>query len=170
MNAYLVAPFMAALICSSGFAQEDQLATAPVTQPVQFAEMARMSNLFDIETSKVALEKATSPEVRAYAKQMIDDHMRASELMQPASESEGIDLPTELDEQHRVQLEAIAKSQGQDFDKVYLSAQLEAHEQAVALFEGYASKGTPGALKDFAAKTLPTLQEHLQDVKVLSAK
>jgi putative membrane protein len=45
--------------------------------------------------------------------------------------------------------------------------QVDAHENAVSLFERYAKGGDNAELKAFAAKQLPHLQEHLRMAKDL---
>ena len=45
------------------------------------------------------------------------------------------------------------------------------HDQAVALFEAAAQAGQmPAGLKEFAAATLPTLQEHMEMAHELRSK
>ena len=56
---------------------------------------------------------------------------------------------------------------GKDFDKKYISAQLDAHKDTVKLFTKYSKDGKSPELRNFAAKTLPTLQDHLSHIKQL---
>lgn len=153
----------ALLLCGSAVAQE-------VTQAQPFTDVATVSNMFEIESSKVALEKASSAEAKAFAQHMIDDHTKAGEEMKPAANAEGTKMPASLDQKHQAKLDMLSGSSGEAFDKSYLAEQLAAHEEAVALFQGYSEKGAPGALKEFATKTLPTLQSHLEEVQDLTAK
>ena len=140
-----------------------------VTQPQQFVDMATVANMFEIELSKVALEKSAKPETKTFAQHMIDDHSKAGEEMKVAADAEGMKMPTALDEKHQKKVELLSGSSGDAFDQSYLAEQLIAHEEAVALFTGYSTNGAPGALKDFAAKTLPALKSHLEEVKTLTA-
>jgi putative membrane protein len=54
------------------------------------------------------------------------------------------------------------------FDGSYVAEQLAAHKDAVELFRNYSQNGQAGPLKDFATKTLPTLEHHLAMVQSLS--
>jgi putative membrane protein len=90
--------------------------------------------------------------------------------MQKAASADGINAPTALDGEHKAKVDRLVGSSGETFDSSCLAEQVAAHEEAVALFTGYANDGAAGALKDFAAKTLPTLQKHLEQVKNLPAK
>lgn len=145
-------------------------ASQNATDPAQFVAMATASNMFEIESSKLALEKATRPETKTFAQHMIDDHTKAGAEMQKAASADGITAPTALDEKHKAKIDSLAGKTGDDFDASYVAEQLSAHKEAVALFTGYANNGPAGSLKDFAAKTMPTLQGHLDQVSKLSAQ
>lgn len=142
--------------------------TEAATDATAFATMAASANMFEIESSKLALEKTRNEEIRAFAQKMIDDHTAAAEKFKAAAEAEGITAPSGMNETDTAALEALTGSA--DFDQAYLAAQVTAHDTAVALFEGFSTKGPEGALRDFAAATLPTLQDHQKQVKALSGK
>lgn len=153
-------------------ASDTPAATAPaeVTDPQQFADLASSSNMFEIESSRVALEKSTSEEVRAFAQHMIDDHSKAGEEMTAAAQADGITPATTLQPHHQGQLEQLTGLEAEAFDQAYTAAQIAAHDEAVALFQGFASNGEDSALKAFAAKTLPTLQQHREEIGAVSAQ
>jgi putative membrane protein len=133
--------------------------TAP-TDAQTFAEVAASSNLFEIESSQLALEQATNDEVRAFAEQMIEDHTLAGENMKAAAEADGITPPAAKMEKEQSKLEELQSAEGEAFDQAYLTAQTAAHDEAVALFETFSTEGQESALRTFAAETLPTLQAH----------
>lgn len=166
MKLFVAASIATLFFSASAFAQEP----GSVRQPQQFVDMATVSNMFEIESSKVALEKATQPETKTFAQHMIDDHSKAGEEMKVAADAEGMKMPAALDEKHQKKVDLLGGSTGDSFDKSYLAEQLLAHEEAVALFTGYSTNGAPGVLKEFAAKTLPTLKSHLDEVKKLTSK
>lgn len=135
-------------------------APATVTDPAEFASMAAVSNMFEIESSNLALDKASSDEVKAFAEQMIADHTKAGEEMATAAGEEGVVPASQMDQRHQQILNDLNALDGEDFDAAYIRAQVQAHDEAVAMFEGYAADGAEGPLKEFAAATLPTLQQH----------
>ena len=123
--------------------------------------------MLEIESSKVALQNAKSDEVKQFAQQMIDDHTKAGEEMMSAAQKDGItETPRAMTAKHQAKMtELNASATGDTFDATYIALQTEAHEEAVALFKSYAGK--PGALGEFAGKTLPTLEQHLEHVRKL---
>lgn len=138
------------------------------TDPTEFAKMAAMGNMFEIDSSTAAKDKAQSAEVKAFAGKMIADHGKAGEEMAAAASSENALPPAELDATHQTQLDQLNAAAGEAFDKAYVAAQVKAHDDAVALFEAYSTSGPDGALKDFATKTLPTLKLHQEQIRDLA--
>ncbi len=130
--------------------------------PQDFATKAGIANMFEIDSSKLALKMATRADVKAFAQKMIDDHTKAGKDFKTAlGKTSGVTAPTALDDAYQSKLDDLkTKAKGDDFDNAYISAQKDAHGDAVSLFDNYSKNGTDPALKDFATTTLPTLQAH----------
>jgi putative membrane protein len=140
---------------------------AASSQDSNFMMDAAMAGLMEVELGRMATTQGSSDAVKQFGQRMVDDHSRANtELMQLAS-SKGATLPTAIDDKHQKDIAKFSKLSGADFDKAYSKQMLSDHNKAVSLFEKESTKGTDPELKSFAAKTLPTLQEHLQIVKSL---
>jgi putative membrane protein len=97
---------------------------------------------------------------------MIEDHTAAGEQMMAAAEADGVVVPQEMNDKHQAMLDELSSAQGEAFDQLYLQMQLQAHEEAVALFDANDEGDTN--LNRFAAETLPTLQEHLSEVQEIA--
>lgn len=140
---------------------------AAVTSTAVFVPTAASSNLFEIQSSRLALRRARDPEVRRFARQMIRDHNVATRRMATVLRQSGMPVPPPaLNAEHRQMLADIEAAP--DFDAAYVGAQLTAHQEAVALFTSYSSSGDTPQLAAFASQTLPTLQMHLDHVQALS--
>jgi putative membrane protein len=133
--------------------------TAPSTQ--DFVKEAAVSDMFEIEASKLAQQKG-SPEIRAFASHMIEDHSKTTSAIKNMVKSGDVkaELPTALDASHQAKLDKLKSLSGEDFNKNYDESQRTAHKDAVSLFQRYANGGENPKLKEFASKTLPTLQDH----------
>jgi len=149
------------------------MATAPAPAPVavttaaEFVPTATSSNLFEIESSRLALQRSRSPEVRRFAQQMIRDHNAASRRMTTVVRRAGLPMPPPaMNAKHQQMLATVQAAP--DFDAAYVNAQLMAHQEAVALFTSYSSNGDVPQLASFAGRTLPVLQMHLDHVQALS--
>lgn len=133
--------------------------TAPSTE--DFVKEVAVSDMFEIESSKLAQQKG-SPEVRAFASHMIEDHTKTSTAVKNMVQGGGVkaQLPAALDSSHQSKLDKLKSLSGDDFNKTYNDDQRSAHKDAISLFQRYAKGGDNAKLKDFAGKTLPTLEDH----------
>jgi putative membrane protein len=138
------------------------LGVAPKTQ--DFVMLAAQSDLLEIESSKLALAKSESDKTKQFANRMIKDHTETSAELKSLVSGGKVQasLPASLDKAHQEKLDKLAKLSGKDFTKEYDEMQVSAHKDAVSLFERYAKEGDNPALKAFAGKHLPHLQEHLK--------
>lgn len=170
------AGLLAMIAATTSFAQSipektgvnQALAIAPKMQ--DFVTIAAQSDMLEIASSKLALQKSDSDKTKTFAQKMIDDHTATSTELKGlvSSGKVKVDAPSALDKAHQEKLDKLAKLQGKDFTKQYDDMQISAHKDAVSLFERYAKDGDNPDLKSFAGKTLPKLQEHLkmaQDLK-----
>ena len=136
-----------------------------------FADSVASATQFEIQSSQLAQKYAKAPELKAFADQMIADHTKAAEEFKAALHGDGVAAPgdsmgiTDLANYERLHL-----TTSNSFDGAYAKAQLNAHEKAVGLFQGYAKNGPSPELKAFAEKTLPILEHHLEMIKEISKK
>lgn len=165
----------AVLFATSAWAQSatektgvnSMLGVAPSTQ--DFVTEAAASDMFEIESSKLAQERSDDA-TKAFAKQMITDHSKTSaELKEMVSSGKvKAELPSAMPSAQQKMLDDLKAAKGDDFNEQYHSDQVDAHQDAVDLFKRYGEEGEQADLKAWAAKTLPTLQHHLDMAKQLN--
>ena len=137
----------------------------------EFARMAAMSDMFEMESSRLVEQRSQNAQVKQFAQMMIRDHQKTTtELKGMLPQLQGVSaaqMPTSLDQQHQALLQQLQGAQGAQFDRVYVQQQVQAHQQAVDLFGNYARAGDNAQLKQWASQTLPALQQHLQQAQQL---
>lgn len=139
-------------------ADADKAAAAMNIDKTSFVKVVTSSNAFEIESSRLAEQKAKDGDVKAFAAAMIKDHtMAAQDLKTAAGLDEG--APT-LSPKHAAMLDLLKGASDQDFQPLYIDMQMMAHMEAVTLFSTYAKGGDDAAVKAFAVKTLPKLEMH----------
>lgn len=127
-----------------------------------FVRKATQDGMLEVEAGKLALTKSTSADVKTFAQQMIADHGKANAELQNIVHTR-YPIPTQLDSEHQAKLEALMTKSGADFDRTYSANMVKDHEWAVKMFIDAADDKTLNPeLRQFAAKILPTLQEHHQ--------
>ncbi|MBC7945193.1 MAG: DUF4142 domain-containing protein [Burkholderiales bacterium] len=130
-------------------------------QDKKFAMQAAKLGLAEVAMGKVAQQKGTDP-VKKFGEHMVQEHSKANEKLMQIAQEKGIQLPQQIDERAQTKMDKLSGMAGAKFDKSYLNAQVKDHKKAVKLFEKQARDGKDAALKQFAAQTSPTLQEHLK--------
>ncbi|HKG22972.1 MAG TPA: DUF4142 domain-containing protein, partial [Blastocatellia bacterium] len=92
-----------------------------------------------------------------------------AELKQVASRK-NVTLPAELDSKHRDLMDRLGKLSGPEFDRAYMNEMLEDHVKDVSEFERVSAQAQDADVKGFAAKTLPTLREHLEMARAIQGR
>jgi putative membrane protein len=132
-----------------------------------FVEKAAVGGMFEVQTSQLAQQMATSPAVKRFAARMVTDHTKANRELTTLARQKGWRVPTAMDRKHQEKLDELRKAGGAgatsgQFDRAYMDIQVTDHDEDVPLFEKAAQEGQDADLKAWAAKTLPTLKEHQQ--------
>ena len=128
--------------------------------PEHFIDMAGMSDLFEIESSRILLIGSRHPQIREFAQMMIEHHTRSTNELRliPAAAARN---PVDLDERHERLLNVLRAAQGDLLDRTYIDQQVDAHIEAIQLYEVFLQNRTPSPLRDFAERNLPMIREHL---------
>lgn len=143
--------------------------SSPDTAALHFLTKASIGNLQEIASGKLAVQKAGSPDVKAFGQMMVDDHSKTQAKLLQVAKSHNISLPTEAT-QIPVADMMLSKASIKDFNRLYVHAMAAGHKQTVLMFQFYAVQGKNEAVKDFAVATLPNLKQHLAMVKALDEK
>jgi putative membrane protein len=146
-------------------AGEQMRSASPAT--LQYVEAAANGDMFEIQSSQLALQKSRSPQVRRFAQHMIDDHTRMSTELSSAVRTTGpsLTVPTAMDSRHQAAMSDLQGVTGRAFDRMYLTAQINAHTEALQLHQSYAQNGDDPALRRVAAGAVPVIQGHLDEAR-----
>ena len=116
----------------------------------------------EVEVSRIAAERATNPDVKKFAQMMVDDHTRANEELESLASAKGVKLKDKEKSENKW-----SKKDAQDFDRDYVKKMVSDHKKDIDLFSKESKNGTDAELTEFARKTLPTLNKHLETVSEL---
>lgn len=145
-------------------ATQDQSAGAPSTRAhamdMRFAREAAIGGLAEVELGKLATQKASSDKVKQFGQKMVDDHSKANDELKSIAGKNGMTLPTALDGKHKSMIDKMSALSGDQFDQAYVKAMVKDHDKDVSEFQDESNNGNNPDLKNWAAKALPTLQEH----------
>jgi putative membrane protein len=133
-----------------------------------FVKEAALGGMAEVDLGELASTKATDEKVKAFAQKMVADHGKANDELKALAASKQMMVPIALDAKHKATHDRLAKMSGRAFDRAYVTDMVADHRKDVADFTHQAMTATDPDVKAFAAKTLPTLQEHLTMIEDLS--
>jgi len=137
---------------------------------VSFVMDAAMGGMTEVEIGRLAVEKATNPKVKMFGQRMVDDHGKAGEELKTLAASKQISLPASLDAKHKAMHDKFAGLSGTDFDRAYVKDMVADHKKDVEAFNQESMNGKDPEVKAWAAKTLPTLREHLRMIQEIDGE
>ena len=151
--AALIAAFSANSVSAADLARKDK----------QFIEKAAESGYLEIEASRLAEQKGSHADVKSFAQMMVTDHTAVDTELKSLASSKAVTVPAQPTRSIKSKLDGLGKLNGNDFDKRYAdNIAVDAHKDAVKLFESTAKDAKDPDIKAFAAKTLPSLKAHLE--------
>jgi putative membrane protein len=107
-----------------------------------FVQDVVKANMAEVDLSQLALQHASSADVKTFAQTVVNDHTAAGEQLKGVAVQNAIDAPTTMDESHQRLHDNLAGKQGADFDKDYVSAMIDDHQKLVDKLESRIDRDT----------------------------
>jgi putative membrane protein len=158
-----------ALVAASAASMTARADDAP--KPVsdeEFVMKASAAGLAEVNFGKLAEEQSSNADVKKLAQHMVADHSKANTELLKITDKDKITPAEKMGAKDQQTFTKLIGLKGAEFDREYIASQLAAHKEAVALFKSESDHGKNEDLKEFATKTLPTLEHHLEMVEKLS--
>lgn len=130
-----------------------------------FAMKAAQGGMAEVQMGKLAAEKASNADVKAFGQQMVDDHTKANDDLKAVAAKKGMTLPSDIDAHDHATYGKLEKLSGNAFDRAYVKDMVLDHEKDVKEFQKEAKNGKDDDIKAFASRTQPVLQGHLDKIK-----
>jgi putative membrane protein len=151
------------LVCITAHAQIPQ--PDPDTTTQHFLIVASIKNLQEVSSGQLAAQKASRPEIKAFAQMMVKDHGDAEQKLLQLAKSRGIALPPAAT--GSIQQDLNLKNAGSNIDQLYVHGMVSGHQNTVEVFQNYAVNGKDPAVKAWAQQMLPILKHHLEEIKTI---
>ena len=136
----------------------------------EFVQLAANSGYFEVESSRLAADKATRDPVRNFAARMIQDHTTVNQQLASLARAQGIEPPMAPNAAQQQKIAAMQSLSGAAFERTYMTEQVAAHQEAVRLFETANMSDAPDMqpMRPLLARALPVLREHLMMAQSLA--
>ena len=137
----------------------------PAMTGQQFADMAAASDAYEIEAGKLAQQKGSTQAIKDFGAMMVKHHGESTAKLKTAAGAASITPNPKLTPDQEANLAQLRSASGADFDTLYRTQQIMAHQQALAALEGYQASGDVQQLKDWAGQTSPVVRGHLDQIQ-----
>lgn len=135
-----------------------------------FITKAASAGSMEVQLGQMAQQKGTSQEIKDFGKMMATDHGKANGELSTLISNKKIKVPGKLTAKHQKMVDKFTKLSGPDFDKKYAKEMVKDHTEDVEKFRKMSEKAKDPELKAWADKTLPVLEQHLQQAKDMAQK
>jgi putative membrane protein len=160
----------AATLAFAAYAEEPQrmAATSADKDVAKFLEKVASADQLEIESGRLAAQKASDPQLKAFGQKMASDHSQADQELRALALRKGVTLPIAMSDSHQKKLDKLREEKaGKDFDAGFRDLMIDSHKEAIGLFEDTAKDAKDPEVKAFAARMLPKIQQHEQAAKAL---
>jgi predicted outer membrane protein len=157
MRSLIPALALAAFVAAPAYAQ-DKMSNDDQAAMKQLAS----ANLAEIESGKMAAQKAQNSEVKSFAQKMVQDHTKMLEDLKSLAKSKGVALPTNAPAKEMAQSKLLERKSGAEFDKDYMEHMVKDHEKDVKESENIAAKAKDPQFKSAVQQANAKIREHLQ--------
>lgn len=140
-----------------------------VKDDADFAVKAADGGMMEVQLGELAQKNGANAQVKSFGKMMVDDHTKANNELKALAAKKNITLPATMSNDNQEMYNDMMKKTGTDFDKAYVDHMVDDHEDDVEMFRKQSMDAADPDIKAFAAKTLPTLEMHLQKIKEIKA-
>ncbi len=172
----LIAMLLSVAACTP---RQDAVEQAEDTNEAQFEENDAMEDLSEFlvhaysqnmlisEASQMATEKATSDQVKQFARKSWDDHQKVKQDLQRLATQMNVTLPDSLSNEDKDKVENLTSADENNFDEKYVELVDEATEDLVKEFEEVSDDSMNVDLGNFVQQTLPSLRQHQEETDQL---
>lgn len=134
-------------------------------QDLLFLRQASLGNRAEVELGKMAQSKGSAGPVKEFAQRMEKEHAQSLDRLNKAGRGTKVDVPKDLDAEHKRVRDELGKLSSTQFDVAYLASQVEAHQRTANLLLWHLSYGQNAELIRYSSETLPVVLDHLEHAK-----
>jgi putative membrane protein len=135
----------------------------------EFLKNAIRGSESEVFLGRLAATNASRGDVKSFGQMLVDDHSKARDEATGLVQQMGMIATNAPNSEAGEERETLKQLKGEAFDKEFVRYMIEDHKKDIAAFRREAS-ARPGPAKDFASRTLPTLQKHLDTAEGLASR
>jgi putative membrane protein len=153
---HLSAAALAALTLATSGLAADTLSR----EDKEFLKNAGELGMTEVVLGNLAVEKATSPELKALGARLVADHTVSNEELVALAVKKGVQMTLEPTAVQKKMLANFKDKSGAEFDKELMEHVRKDHEKGLHAFTDAAEDSKDPDIKAFAMKNIAVMQQH----------
>jgi putative membrane protein len=149
-------------------ATSPKASAGPVFDDSNFIKEAAEGGIAEVALGQLAVEKASSADVKKFGQRMVDDHSKANDDLKQLASQKNVAFPQDLSAKDKTTKATLEKLSGEQFDLAYMRDMVKDHKKDVSEFRRASRDAKDPDVKQFAVQTLPTLDEHLKQAESIA--
>ena len=137
---------------------------------IKFVQKAASGGMMEVELGKLAQQKGLNQRVKDFGSMLNTDHTNANNELKSIATSKNITIPSSMNAEDQKHVDMLSSKSGVAFDKAYIGMMVEDHKGDIKDFKKASENLKDADIKNFAMKTLPTLQKHLDSANAIHHK
>jgi putative membrane protein len=114
----------------------------------------------EVALGKLAVQKASSDDVKKFGQTMVDDHAPLSDLMKPIASELGVKEPTKMDKAGQQEYDKLKTLSGTDFDREFLLYIVTEHRKTLRAYRDEVIATNDPDLRDAATSSAKLVVQH----------
>jgi len=108
-----------------------------------FIDDMTIAGLAEVQLGQLASERAANADVKAFGQMMVKDHTQANDELKQIASQMNLQTPTQLDQKHKDLVDKLSKLQGSEFDREYINAMVQGHQEVLGKLRARAEMTLP---------------------------
>lgn len=126
----------------------------------EFLKNAGELGVTEVQLGTLAVEKATSPELKALGARLVADHTKSNQELVAIAKAKGVEMTLEPTVAQKKMIAEFKAKSGAEFDKELMEHVRKDHEKGIHTFADAAADSKDADIKAFAAKNIAVMKEH----------
>lgn len=136
----------------------------------QYMQRTLTTGMVALESSKVAMERAQNPIVRQFAEFEAAEQQTISEVLRSMGDPAATAATpgaTALPADKQEMMQRMRQAQGPEFDRMYVTAQIEGHQELLRIQEEYIGSGRNREIVNVAKMARGHIREHIEQLQAM---
>jgi putative membrane protein len=131
----------------------------------QYLRQMGEADLAEVQSGKLAQQKASSAEVKKFAEHMVEEHGKGMKEGESLAKAKGRQAPSSPDRKHQAAMKKLESQSGAQFDRAYMRQMVKDHQDVLKTLQKAAKDAKDPDIKAAAEKKAREVAQHLDMAK-----